>query len=76
MNIIPKSELVVGKYYLGRCRNAQLARWNGTQFIYIRCKFGDEYPEAILHEEDFNGFDCFQPLTLESNPAYEIPLTY
>lgn len=57
IKMIPKSELKVGTYYRGHCRNASLARWNGTVFIYIRCKFGHEYPESINHEEDFNDSD-------------------
>ena len=72
--MIPKSELITGQYYKGRCRNALLARWNGERFIYIRSKFGYEYPEAINHEEDFNGYDCFIPKELETSPGYEIPL--
>lgn len=73
--MLSKSELVVGKYYSGTCRNALLARWNGKVFIYMRSKFGHTYPEAINHEEDFNGYDCFKPNTLVSEPEYEIPLS-
>lgn len=73
--MIPKSELIVGGYYSGRCRNALLARWNGNQFIYMRSKFGETYPESINHEEDFNGFDCFHPTSLVTEPDYEIPLS-
>jgi hypothetical protein len=75
MKCIPKSELVVGAYYNGRCRNALLARWNGSRFIYMRSKFGDTYPESIKHEEDFDGFDCFIPTSVEPNPCIEIPQT-
>lgn len=73
--MLSKAELITGEYYLGRCRNALLARWNGNQFIYMRSKFGETYPEAIDHEEDFNGFDCFHPSALVSKPDYEIPLS-
>lgn len=73
-NVIPKIDLVIGQYYHGNCRNAVIARWNGTQFIYIRTKFGSTYPEAINHPEDFDGYDCFKPNGIASNPSYEIPM--
>ena len=73
--MLAKSELVVGQYYSGHCRNALLARWNGERFIYIRSKFGYTYPEAINHVEDFDGYDTFKPKALVTNPDHEIPMT-
>lgn len=72
--MITKANLIIGAYYNGKSRNASLARWNGSKFIYMRTKFMDTYPEAINHEEDFSGFDCFKPLTLETDPEFDIPL--
>ena len=60
--IIPKKDLVKGRYYLGDCRNASVAMWNGHEFVYIRHKMGGSFPEDINHIEDDNGFDLFIPL--------------
>ena len=57
--MIPKKDLVVGQYYIGRCRNARIARWDGKVFWYIRVKFGDTFAEKINHPEDDNGYDLF-----------------
>ena len=62
---IPKVDLIVGETYLGHCRNASEAVWDGEHFTYIRHKFGMEYPENINHFEDDNGFDLFVPLKLK-----------
>ena len=59
---IPKSQLEVGKTYLGDCRNASKATWNGKVFTYQRTKFSFTYNEEINHFEDDNGFDLFVPL--------------
>lgn len=59
---IPKKDLIVGKTYIGDCRNASEAIWNGTQFIYKRQKFGVIYDEVINHFEDDDGFDLFVPI--------------
>ncbi len=57
--IIPKERLVAGKYYLGRCRNAKVARWDGKEFWYWRTKFGYTFLENIKCPEDDNTFDVF-----------------
>ena len=64
---IPKKDLVVGKTYLGDCRNASEAIWNGKVFIYKRNKFGFIYDEEINHFEDDNGYDLFVPMKLKDN---------
>ena len=61
---IPKKDLIIGKTYLGECRNADRAVWNGEVFIYQRTKFGYTYPEKINHFEDDNGFDLFVPIKI------------
>ena len=58
---LPKSALVAGTYYAGKCRNAQFAQWDGTKFVYVRHKFGFSFPEEIEHPEDDRGFDVFFP---------------
>lgn len=59
---IPKKDLIVGETYLGNCRNASEATWNGKVFIYKRRKFNWEYNEEINHFEDDDGYDLFVPL--------------
>lgn len=59
---IPKKNLKVGKTYIGDCRNATEAVWNGKVFTYIRNKFGHKYEEDINHFEDDDGSDLFVPI--------------
>lgn len=59
---IPKKDLVIGKTYIGSCRNAGEAVWLGEQFEYDRYKFGCTFKEKINHFEDDNGYDLFVPL--------------
>lgn len=58
---IPKAELVHGAYYVGRCRNATIARWNAEtqQFYHWRTKFGMKFVETIKAPEDDQVFDVF-----------------
>jgi hypothetical protein len=60
---IPKEGLVHGRYYLGRCRNAQIARWDGVKqcFTHWRHKFYDIFLEDIKCREDELHFDVFDP---------------
>lgn len=60
--IIRKKNLKKNHYYYGECRNANVALWNGFEFIYVRCKFGTCFNETIKHLEDDNGYDLFIPL--------------
>lgn len=62
---IPKDELVVGKTYIGNCRNATEAVWDGEKFTYMRTKFGNTYPETINHFQDDDGYDVFVPIKLK-----------
>jgi hypothetical protein len=59
---IPKDKLEIGKTYVGSCRNASYAKWDGTKFIYNRYKFGDVFEETINHFQDDDGYDVFVPL--------------
>ena len=63
---IPKEELIVGETYIGDCRNASEAVWNGERFTYMRTKFGTTYPEDINHFQDDNGYDVFVPIKLKN----------
>lgn len=59
---IPKDQLEVGATYLGECRNADEAVWNGEVFTYQRYKFGYTYDETINHFQDDDGYDLFVPI--------------
>ena len=59
--VIPKDQLIHGMYYRGRCRNADIARWNGEKkcFLYRRHKFGHSFIEEIKCPEDDQVYDVF-----------------
>ena len=59
---IPKDQLEVGATYLGDCRNATEAVWDGEKFIYQRTKFGCTFNEKINHFQDDDGYDVFTPI--------------
>lgn len=64
---IPKNKLIVGKTYIGDCRNANEAVWNGETFTYKRTKFGTTYDEDINHFEDDDGHDLFVPIKIKED---------
>ena len=64
---IPKKKLIVGKTYIGDCRNANEAVWNGETFTYKRTKFGTTYDEDINHFEDDDGNDLFVPIKIKED---------
>ena len=59
---IPKDELSVGKTYVGGCRNATEATWDGNEFKYTRNKFGMLFDDTIKHFEDDIYYDVFIPI--------------
>lgn len=61
---IPKSELIIGKKYLGDCRNTNIAEWDGNTFIYERNKFGSKFIDSVSHFEDYTDYDVFIPIKL------------
>ena len=60
--ILKKEDLKKDSYYYGTCRNANIAKWNGEKFVYVRHKFGSSFPEEINHLSDDDGYDLFIPL--------------
>ena len=56
---IPKKDLIIGEYYLGRNRITKIAQWNGNEFIFLQEM---KYIEKCFHFEDDNGFALFTPL--------------
>lgn len=62
---LPLEKMVVGKTYIGTCRNASEAVWQGDHFVYQRSKFGDTYPEKINHFQNDDGYDVFVPIKVK-----------
>lgn len=64
--LLRKDQLEHGRYYIGRCRNATVARWHagGQVFVYLREKFGQRFLEEIRHPEDERYYDVFLPTTV------------
>ena len=54
-----------GKNFVGSCRNASEAIWNGKTFTYKRYKFGSTFFEDINHFEDDDEYDLFVPIKLK-----------
>lgn len=73
--IIPKESLVDGAYYVGRCRNATIARWSASNnsFFHWRIKFEQVFIEEIKHPVDETYFDVFRVFRVLSTPKFEIP---
>lgn len=73
---IAKQDLQHGVYYKGRCRNAEVARWNAERqvFVHWRTKFGCKFLETIKHPEDELRYDVFV-VECECEPEEEIPFT-
>lgn len=61
--MIPKSDLERGCMYIGNCRNASEAVWDGKRFIYTRSDWFNEvyYNEYINHPDDDCVHDVFVP---------------
>jgi hypothetical protein len=68
---IPLNQLEIGKTYIGSCRNASEAVWQGEKFIYQRHKFGFTFPEEINHFQNDNGFDVFVPIKIKEDVKNE-----
>lgn len=59
---IPIDKLVIGKTYIGNCRNTDEAMWNGKVFEYERYKFGSYFTDKINHFQEDDGYDLFVPI--------------
>lgn len=73
-----KKDLIDGAYYTGRCRNANVARWDAktNRFYHWRTKFGHRYVEWIFHPDDEKQFDVFEAEAICENPPARIPLPH
>ena len=66
---IPKDRLVEGKTYVGSCRNAEEAVWNGRRFEYTRRKFGYDFTDRIGSFDGDDGCttaDVFVPIAIKN----------
>jgi hypothetical protein len=68
---IPKKDLVEGQYYIGEHRNAQVAKWNGKEFVYMRTKFQNVFEDTCNHFEDDDGFALFVPIGIGTEEKYK-----
>lgn len=76
--VLAKDRLLHGQYYIGRCRNATIARWNADddRFYHWRERFGQDCVEIIIETINYPGdgpFDVFFPVMELPNPKFEIP---
>lgn len=73
--LLAKAALIDGEYYMGRCRNACIARWSAEHqcFFHWREKFGRVFTEQIKHPVDDLVFDVFRPIEHLATCKFTIP---
>lgn len=59
LTVVPKPQLMEGRWYVGRGRNANVALWNGKYFLTIGMKFDNAVVKTEPYYEETSG--CFQP---------------
>ena len=71
-----KADLIAGSYYIGVSRNAQVARWTGSEFRHWREKWGTQFIDTLKHRDDEDVFDVFDAWMRVDNEyqVREIPL--
>lgn len=62
MEYLPREKLQKGRWYYCRARNFEYGRWNGKEFDYRRCKFGQWFPDTELHYDDDPRYGTVRPL--------------
>jgi uncharacterized protein (DUF433 family) len=76
--VLPKNQLVHGKYYRGRCRHSTVARWNNDEqcFYHWREKITFVYMETIKYptDEEEPWWDCFD--VVEELPVCKIDIPF
>jgi hypothetical protein len=68
---IGKDDLIEGQIYIGEHRRANVAKWNGKEFVYNREKFGNVYEDKCNHFEDDDGFALFVPIRFGTEEEYK-----
>lgn len=71
---LQKDELVHGAHYKGRCRNAEVARWDATRgkFVHRQYECGFLTTEEICHPADEHRYDVFIPEVRIMVPVDEV----
>jgi hypothetical protein len=67
---IAKHDLVIDQIYVGEHRRANVAKWNGKEFVYNRTKFNMVYEDKCNHFEDDDGFALFVPIRTGTEEEY------
>lgn len=62
---IPKKDLIIGKTYIGTCRNASEGIWDGAEFEIKRYKWGMWEDDTVDHFETYTPHDIFVPIKLK-----------
>ena len=64
--MIKKFDLIEGAYYMGVCRNTNIAKWHEGMFIFINLQFNRPYLETINYYGDVKNIntDGFIPTKL------------
>jgi hypothetical protein len=62
--MIEKLNLKEGAYYIGTCRNTNIAKWHRGKFIFINFEFNNPYVETIEYYGDVKtlSYDGFIPI--------------
>jgi hypothetical protein len=68
---IGKNDLIEGQIYIGEHRRANVAKWNGKEFIYNRATFGNVFEDKCNHFEDDDGFALFVPIGIGTEEQYK-----
>lgn len=74
--VIRAKDLEHGKYYIGKCRNNHIGRWNAEtkEMWYQNFGFGNYYPDKVNYLDDDNGYDLF--IALKEIDEEEVPEQY
>lgn len=68
--MIFKPNLKKGVYYLGTCRNTNIAQWDGDKFIFINYCFHEPYIETVHYygdvlNDNIDGFIPIKPIIVD-----------
>ncbi len=62
---VPRKQLIPGRWYVGRGRNANVALWTGETFLTIGFRFRQpDVKNEGYYEDDAAQGGCFQPFAL------------
>lgn len=72
--MIQKENLKIGGWYLGTCRNSQIALWDGKEFQHLTQEFNVWVRDSINHYSDVvnDNLDGFIPISEVKLPPYEV----